>query len=54
MKKTLIASLVASTFLLGACSQQAPTESTTAAVIAEMTAQAELGSFGIELDARDL
>jgi predicted metalloendopeptidase len=54
MKKTLIASLVASTFLLGACSQQAPTESTTAAVIAETTAQAELGSFGIELDARDL
>ena len=54
MKKTLIASLVASTFLLGACSQQAPTESTTETVITETAAQAELGSFGVELDARDL
>lgn len=54
MNKTLIASLVASTFLLGACSQQAPTEATTAVTTTEIAPAAELGSFGIELDARDL
>tara|TARA_R110002153_G_scaffold13189_4_gene49309 strand:+ start:8074 stop:10158 length:2085 start_codon:yes stop_codon:yes gene_type:complete len=57
MKKTIISSAIASVLLLGACSKQAEPEQTN---MAEKTAtadmskgSAELGSFGVELDARD-
>jgi putative endopeptidase len=57
MKKTIISAAIASVFLLGACSKQGEQEQTNTA---EKTASevmlkgpAELGSFGIELDARD-
>lgn len=57
MKKTIISSAIASVLLLGACSKQSEPEQTN---MAEKTAtadmskgSAELGSFGVELDARD-
>lgn len=57
MKKTLLAASVASVFILGACSkpaQQSQSDSTPEPTQqTEKMAKAELGSFGIELDARD-
>jgi len=57
MKKTIISAAIASVFLLSACSKQGEQEQSN---IAEKTAtadmpkdSAELGSFGVELDARD-
>jgi putative endopeptidase len=57
MKKTIISAAIASVFILGACSKQGEQEQTNTA---EKTASAfmakeaaELGSFGVELDARD-
>jgi putative endopeptidase len=57
MKKTIISAAIASVFLLSACSKQGEQEQTN---MAEKTASAdmpkgsaELGSFGVELDARD-
>jgi putative endopeptidase len=57
MKKTLLAASVASSiFLLSACGQkQAEQQAATPAPAATTTsAKAELGSFGVDLDARDL
>jgi putative endopeptidase len=53
MKKTTIATLVAASFILGGCTGQAPTTNTPAAIEA-VAAKAELGSFGVELSARNL
>ncbi|GAB5379708.1 MAG: M13 family peptidase [Aliiglaciecola sp.] len=54
MKKTLLAASVASVFILGACSKPAEqTQSESPAQQTEQVTNAELGSFGIELDARD-
>jgi putative endopeptidase len=57
MNKTIISVAIASVFLLGACSKQSEQEQTD---LAEKTTtadivkgSAELGSFGVELDARD-
>ena len=52
MKKTTIATLVAASFILGGCTGQAPTTSTPSAVEA-VAAKAELGTFGVELSARN-
>lgn len=54
MNKTLIAISIASVFLISGCSQPTEETQTTPTAIAEKAeAAAELGSFGIELDARD-
>jgi predicted metalloendopeptidase len=58
MKKTIISAAIASVFLLGACSKQneeAQTNSVdqTASTVM-VNGKAELGSFGVELDARDV
>jgi putative endopeptidase len=53
MKKTTIATLVAASFILGGCTGQAPT-TTTSTVVEAVAAKAELGSFGVELSARNL
>ncbi len=53
MKKTTIATLVAASFILGGCTGQAPTTSVPTAVEA-VAAKAELGSFGVDLSARNL
>jgi putative endopeptidase len=52
MKKTLIAVSIASIFVLSACSIPADIGQSTAPTVTQ-TAKAELGSFGVELDARD-
>lgn len=59
MKKSILAASIAiSVFGLSGCSQTSNTENTTVAppqsAAAEPAGKAELGSFGIELDARDL
>ncbi len=58
MNKTMISAAIASVFLLSACSKQNDlTETASAANSAEMSTtpnNAELGSFGVQLDARDL
>lgn len=55
MKKTTIATLVAASFILGGCTGQAPTTSTsTPAAVEAVAAKAELGTFGVELSARNL
>jgi predicted metalloendopeptidase len=57
MKKTIISAAIASVFLLAACSKQGEpdqtnmTEKATSSQI--LKGDAELGSFGVELDARD-
>ncbi len=54
MKKTTLAILIASTFTLGACTQPATqTETSQIQSTVQAPASAELGAFGIELDARD-
>ncbi|WP_299073588.1 M13 family metallopeptidase [uncultured Paraglaciecola sp.] len=57
MKKTIINVAIASVFLLGACSKQSDSEhgNMTESKASESTVKgvAELGSFGVELDARD-
>lgn len=54
MNKTFIALSIASVFLLAACSKPAEdTKSTPTEVTEKLGTPAELGSFGIELDARD-
>ena len=57
MKKTIISAAIASVFLLSACSKQGEQEQTNMAektVSTDMLeGSAELGSFGVELDARD-
>jgi putative endopeptidase len=56
MKKTIISATIASVFLLGACSKHGEQQTN---LVAETASQdmpkgsAELGSFGVELDARD-
>ena len=55
MKRTTIATLVAASFILGGCTGNTPTTDTTASVEATSTvAKAELGTFGVDLSARDL
>ena len=57
MNKTIISAAIASVFLLGACSkqgEQSQTNMVEKTVSADMLkGSAELGSFGVELDARD-
>ncbi|MBU2880172.1 M13 family metallopeptidase [Aliiglaciecola lipolytica] len=54
MKKTLIAASIASVFILSACNKSADTPAPKQDVAATtQTTKAELGDFGIELDARD-
>jgi predicted metalloendopeptidase len=57
MNKTIISAAIASVFLLGACSKQTEQEQTNmaekTASADTMNSSAELGSFGVELDARD-
>ncbi len=57
MKKTLISAAIASVFLLGACSKQSEQEQTNTAdktvSAANIKGIAELGSFGVALNARD-
>lgn len=53
MKKTIISTAMASIFLLSACSKQGEQQQTHAAVADVQKDTAELGSFGVELDARD-
>ena len=57
MNKTIISAAIASVFLLGACSKQGEQEQTNMAEkmasADRMDSSAELGSFGVELDARD-
>ncbi|MDO6710833.1 M13 family metallopeptidase [Aliiglaciecola sp. 2_MG-2023] len=54
MKKTLIAASIASVFILSACNKSADTPAPKQDVAATtQTTKAELGNFGIELDARD-
>lgn len=55
IKKTTIATIVAATFMLGGCTGNTPTQETTASVDVDTPAgKAELGSFGVDLSARDL
>ena len=55
MKRTTIATLVAASFILGGCTGNTPTTDTTASVEAKTSvAKAELGTFGVDLSARDL
>jgi len=57
MKRSLIAISIASVFALSACSKQVTEPEPQASVAAKVDAQsgkAELGSFGVELDARNL
>ncbi|ALS98581.1 M13 family metallopeptidase [Lacimicrobium alkaliphilum] len=58
MQKTLVATLVASALMLGACKentaeQQTAQADTAAGQVNEKTQGAELGTFGVELSARD-
>ncbi|GAA0858098.1 M13 family metallopeptidase [Aliiglaciecola litoralis] len=55
MKTTLLAASIASVFLLGACSQSSEQTQNASKKVAPVATQAkaELGSFGVELDARD-
>ncbi len=53
MKKSLIAASIASVFLLGACSKPVDEAQTETPVQMAEKGSAELGSFGVELDARD-
>nr|WP_232787696.1 hypothetical protein [Paraglaciecola sp. MB-3u-78] len=56
MKKTIISAAIASVFLLGACSKQVEQQTNMAEKTASaetVKGSAELGSFGVELDARD-
>jgi len=55
IKKTTIATIVAATFMLGGCTGNTPTQETTASVdVVTPAGKAELGSFGVDLSARDL
>lgn len=55
IKKTTIATIVAATFMLGGCTGNTPTQETTASVdVVTQAGKAELGSFGVDLSARDL
>ena len=55
MKRTTIATLVAASFMLGGCIGNAPTTDSAASVaVSAPTGKAELGSFGVDLSARDL
>ena len=52
MKKTLLTASIAAVFVISACSK--PTETTLSnPTTVSQSAKAELGSFGVELDARD-
>ncbi|MEP1449236.1 MAG: M13 family metallopeptidase [Paraglaciecola sp.] len=53
MKKTIISAAVASIFLLSACSKHGEQQQTNETVAEVSKGIAELGSFGVELDARD-
>jgi len=53
MKITLLAASIASVFLLGACSEPVQQSQIISSVSESKSASAELGSFGVELDARD-
>ncbi|MGO4891403.1 M13 family metallopeptidase [Flavobacterium sp. W21_SRS_FM6] len=53
MKKTILAASVASLLLLSACSQPTKQSQTVSLPAATETTSAQLGRFGIELDARD-
>jgi predicted metalloendopeptidase len=54
MNKTFIAISIASVFLIGGCSKSTEETQTTPTAVSEKAEKsAELGSFGIELDARD-
>jgi putative endopeptidase len=53
MKITLLAASIASVFLLSACSKPVQQTQTVSSVAESKAASAELGSFGVELDARD-
>jgi putative endopeptidase len=52
MKKTLLTLSIASVFMLSACSKPVDTLQSTSSTVSPL-AKAELGSFGVELDARD-
>ncbi|MFC3120379.1 M13 family metallopeptidase [Agaribacter flavus] len=54
MKKHIIAIAIASTFTLSACSKQDQPDSANTEVESISTEKAELGSFGVDLSARDL
>jgi predicted metalloendopeptidase len=58
MKKTTLSLSIASVLLLAACSPPSQvsqvTQSTTSAGVSQVSSHAELGSFGVELDARDM
>ncbi|GAA0355727.1 M13 family metallopeptidase [Bowmanella denitrificans] len=55
MKKSLLATLIASTFVLGACGDNTSSQQAAAPAVAEQsqTGKAELGSFGVDLSARN-
>jgi predicted metalloendopeptidase len=52
MKKTLLTASIAAVFIISACSKPAETTQTNPTTVSQ-SAKAELGSFGVELDARD-
>lgn len=53
MKKTLLTASIASVFIISACSKPAETIQSKPTTVSQ-SARAELGSFGVELDARDV